>query len=31
MSVLSLDPTPPRLVLLDTAHLTGWFADRTEP
>jgi hypothetical protein len=28
MSVLSLDPTPPRLVLLDTAHLTGWFADR---
>ena len=28
MPLLSLEPTPPRLVLLDTAHLIGWFADR---
>lgn len=28
MSLLSRAPSPPRLVMLDTAHLTGWFADR---
>lgn len=28
MSLLSRLATPPRLVLLDTAHLSGWFADR---
>lgn len=28
MPLLIDDPAPPRLVLLDTAHLAGWFADR---
>lgn len=28
MPLLTHDPDPPRLVLLDTAHLAGWFADR---